>query len=185
MKDTEETRDPVPVPPETRDWSFVLRSGCEECGWQPRADAAALRQAWDAAIQAWPAVPVAEGAQRRPDASTWSPVEYAAHARDMIRLLGIRLSSMLAEYDPEFTNWDGDVANVVRRDWSTDARALAEDLARAGREVAAVLDTLTAPMLERRGHRGDGMPFSVLSLWQYTDHDVEHHLWDISSRSAA
>lgn len=178
----EHSAEPRPVPAETRDWSFVLRGSCPECGWEMVLDAAGLRERWDATVGAWPQVPLRDGADVRPDARTWSPLEYAAHTRDMIRLLGLRLASMVDHHDPEFPGWDGDVANVVRRDWVADPRELSEDLGRAAQQTAEVLDSLTPELLERRGHRGDGMPFTVLSLWHYIDHDVEHHLWDVTGR---
>lgn len=171
--------DPAPVPAETRDWTFVLDSGCPECGWTPWPDPTSLRRAWDRNVAVWPELVTAEGAETRLDEHTWSPKEYGAHVRDMIRLLRIRASMMLAWHDPEFFNWDGDGANVVRRDWAEDPQDLATDLKRAADETGRFLDALAPEQLERHGHRGDGAPFTVLSLWQYMGHDVEHHVWDV------
>jgi hypothetical protein len=176
--------EPEPVPAETRDWTFVLNSGCDECGWSPWPDAESLRRAWDRNVAVWPQIVTADGAQVRPNDHTWSPLEYGAHVRDMTRLLRIRASMMLDRHDPEFFNWDGDGANVVRRDWAADPQELAGDLHRAGEEAAVFLDSLTPSDLERNGHRGDGAQFTVFSLWQYMGHDVEHHVWDVTGRRA-
>ncbi|MGO1318682.1 MAG: DinB family protein [Galactobacter sp.] len=176
--------DPEPVPAETRDWTFVLTSGCEECGWEQWPDVASLRSAWDRNVAVWPELVTEDGAAQRPDAQTWSALEYGAHVRDMVRLLRIRASMMLERHDPEFFNWDGDGANVVRRDWAANPQELAVDLRRAAEETGSFLDSLTKDQLERNGHRGDGAPFSVLTLWQYMGHDVEHHVWDVVGRRA-
>lgn len=173
------TTDPQRVPGETRDWTFVLTGGCPECGWEPVPDVGRWRRAWHAGVGAWPALLAGPDAGRRPAPLMWSPIEYGAHVRDMIRLLGLRAGAILAQEDPEFANWDGDVANVVRRDWSADPAELIRDIARAGEEVAAVLDAVAPEDLERPGHRGDGVGFTLLSLMQYIQHDVAHHVADV------
>lgn len=174
--------DPTPVPGETRDWTFVLREGCPECGWKQWPDVESLSAAWSGAVARWPGIVTAPGASTRANPKVWSPLEYGVHARDMIRLLGFRLEAMVSRHDPEFNNWDGDLANLVRRDWATDPRALSADLELAIRQTDSVLSALAPEQWERRGHRTDGAPFSVLTLWQYVDHDIEHHVWDVTGR---
>lgn len=170
--------DPERVPGESRDWTFVLEGGCPECGWEPVPDVARLREAWDAALAAWPALLAGPEAEARPEPTVWSPLEYGSHARDMIRALAVRIASMVEQEDPEFANWDGDLANVLRRDWAADPAELIRDIDRAGREAAAVLDRLGEADWDRAGHRGDGVGFTVLSLFQYLQHDVSHHVMD-------
>ena len=133
--------DPEPVPAETRDWTFVLNTGCPECGWNQWPDVDSLREAWDRNVAVWPDLVTATASSARPDDHTWSALEYGSHVRDMIRLLRIRASMMVQRHDPEFFNWDGDGANVVRRDWATDPQALAQDLRRAAEETEAFLNT--------------------------------------------
>jgi hypothetical protein len=171
--------EPARVPGETRDWTFVLESGCRECGWEPVPDVGRLREAWDRAVGAWPGLLARPDVAERPSPTVWSPLEYGAHSRDMIRLLGLRVASMVAQSDQEFANWDGDLANVVRRDWAGDPLELSADIELAGAQTAAVLDALTPADLDRPGHRGDGVGFSVLGLWQYVEHDVSHHVFDV------
>ena len=170
--------DPARVPGESRDWTVVLEAGCPECGWEPVADVVALRRAWDAAVAAWPALLAGPEAAVRPEPTVWSPLEYGAHARDMFRALALRVASMVATEDPEFANWDGDLANIMRRDWAADPAELIRDIDRAGREVAVVLDSLGEADWDRVGHRGDGVGFTVLTLFQYLQHDVFHHVRD-------
>jgi hypothetical protein len=102
----------------------------------------------------------------------------------MIRLLRIRDAMLVRWHDPEFFNWDGDGANVVRRDWASNPQELADDLRRAAAETGEFLDSLSPADLERNGHRGDGAQFTVLTLWQYMCHDVEHHVWDVVGHRA-
>ena len=54
-------------------------------------------------------------AARRPEPSTWSPLEYACHVRDVCRLFEQRLRLMLTQDAPTFDNWDQDETAVADR----------------------------------------------------------------------
>lgn len=177
-------RHPPSIPSESRDWTFVLESGCRECGWEPTPDVGRLREELTRALGAWPALLAGPEAAVRPEPTVWSAIEYGSHVRDMARLLALRVASMLETDDPQFANWDGDVANVVRRDWDADPAGLIRDIARAGEEAEAQLDRVGPAALGRRGHRGDGVPFTVLSLLQFVEHDISHHVADVRRGSA-
>ena len=175
---------PPSIPGESRDWTFVLEGGCSECGWEPTPDVGRLREALQRALGAWPALLAGPDTAVRPAPTVWSPIEYGSHVRDMARLLGLRVASMLEADDPQFANWDGDVANVVRRDWDADPAVLIRDIARAGAEVEEQLDRLEPGDEARPGHRGNGVPFTVLSLLQFVEHDISHHVADVRRGSA-
>lgn len=174
------TSAPPPVPGETRDWSVVIDHGCAECGWQPieLSDAPALLRA---SVERWRTAMSRPGASTRPDPAVWSPVEYACHTRDMVRLLGERTQAMLDAGDPQFTDWDGDAKAVELAYWQADPTATAADYATCADATISVLDSVRAGQWSRPGHRSDGMPFTVATLTQYLMHEVEHHLHDVGA----
>ena len=66
-----------------------------------------------AGIPVWRDVLSGADAARRPDESTWSPLEYACHVRDVCHLFDERLLLMLEQDDPVFPDWDQDEAAVA------------------------------------------------------------------------
>jgi len=174
------------VVPDTKDWTWVLRERCPECGLDAGAvtlarAAAGLRHA----AGAWSEVLSRPDVARRPAAGVWSPLEYGAHVRDALGVFHERLTLLLA----------GGADDVVFPDWDQDAAALAEDYAaQSPAEVAETLglgavaladeiDALPANGLRSgeasRGTRSDGAQFTVTTLLQYLWHDVVHHLHDV------
>ncbi len=174
------TNPPDPAPAETRDWTVVLDEGCEECRWQPFDPAQAAHRLDDAAIR-WGAAMARPGTSQRPSPLVWSPVEYACHARDMVRLLGERTQAILEEDDPQFADWDGDAATVELAYWSADPADVARSIADETARTVAVLDAVRPQQWDRRGHRSDGKEFTIASLSLYLVHDVEHHLHDVGA----
>ena len=82
----------MPITPDTKDWTWVLERPCPECGFDTSAVhddnvATLIRNN----VAAWPAVLQRAHVAVRPDDSTWSPLEYAAHVRDVYRLFQLRL----------------------------------------------------------------------------------------------
>src|SRR5262249_34289710 len=78
--------------PDTKDWTWVLRRPCHECGLDTQSvagtDVPALLLANAAA---WREVLSGAGdLAHRPRPDTWSPLEYACHVRDVIRLYNER-----------------------------------------------------------------------------------------------
>src|SRR3954451_14036000 len=89
------------IMPDSKDWTWVLRRACPECdfdaqGFSREQIGAMVR---DNARQ-WQAVLTRTDGRVRPDESTWSPLEYACHVRDVFRLYDARLRLMLTEDDP-------------------------------------------------------------------------------------
>ena len=48
----------------------------------------------------------------RPAPEVWSPLEYAAHTRDVVGLFHERISLLLEKDDPRFGSWDGEQVAV-------------------------------------------------------------------------
>lgn len=87
---------PVTQPaPDTKDWTWTVERACAECGtdaaaMSPQDVAAAIR----ASLPRWAAVLQREDVTVRPDPHVWSPLEYAAHVRDVFKVMHYRLDLM-------------------------------------------------------------------------------------------
>src|SRR4051812_36780369 len=103
--------EPAAVPPESRDWTFVITDGCDECGFAPQPPATTGKRL-RATVPVWRDAVASAHSRQRPAPTVWSTVEYGCHVRDTCRLFRQRLELMFAEDDPVFANWDQDVTAV-------------------------------------------------------------------------
>jgi len=168
------------LPPDTKDWTWVLERPCGECGFDAttigRADISAqIRR--DAA--AWVLELSRPNVSVRARDDRWSILEYGCHVRDVYELYDTRLALMLDEDDPLFDNWDQD-ATAADRDYGGD---VATDVSAALFERAIALadrfDSVGESDWSRPGSRSDGAHFTVESFGVYLVHDPAHHLWDV------
>jgi hypothetical protein len=175
------------IVPDTKDWTWVLRRPCPECGFDTaaiaREDVASLLRAnaaaWRDMLAERPDV------RQRPRPQTWSPLEYACHVRDVCRLYHERLNLMLTQDDPLYPNWDQDATAVEQRYGEQDPTVVTEELGRAAEALAAAFDSVHGDQWTRPGRRGDGAVFTVESFARYFIHDPVHHLYDATGRRAA
>jgi hypothetical protein len=142
----------MPITPDTKDWTWVLERPCLECGFdaslvEPDAVPALIRQ--NAA--AWPYVLERDDAAGRPDDETWSPLEYAAHVRDVHRIYRLRLGLMLEGDDPLFPNWDQDVAAVEERYDQQDPVAVGRELVEEADRIGDVFEGVDGRQWQRPG----------------------------------
>lgn len=169
-----------PWVPDAKDWTWVLQQPCPECGYAAAdvgpADLGALVRT-NAAL--WAPLLAAPGARTRPDPATWSVGEYACHVRDVHRVFGTRLTSMLEVDDPLFDDWDQDATALTERYDLQDPAVVGPELLVAAEAVAATYDAVPDDAWGRRGRRSNGSEFTVLSLGRYHLHDVVHHAWDV------
>jgi hypothetical protein len=177
-----EPTEPTAIPPDTKDWTWVLHRPCPDCGADvasvpPQRVAAHLREA----TAPWSTVLARPGAATRPDPGTWSPLEYAAHVRDVLRNADARLRLLLAEDDPVFPDWDQDVTARAERYGEQDPERVAAEVAEATAVVTALLDGVEGGAWQRRGRRSNGSAFTVATLAQYVLHDVVHHVGDVGA----
>ncbi|WP_069386311.1 DinB family protein [Cellulosimicrobium cellulans] len=168
------------VPADTKDWTWVLDRPCPECGFvaadvAPDQVGPAVRDA----VPRWVRVLARPDVRERPDATTWSPLEYAAHVRDVFSVFDVRLMAMVEDDDPLFANWDQDAAAVEGDYAHQDPAVVARELEVAGDRVATRFDAVTPDRWERPGRRSNGSAFTVRTLGQYFLHDVVHHLHDV------
>ncbi|WSJ20113.1 DinB family protein [Nocardia sp. NBC_01327] len=196
----------MPIAPDAKDWTWVLERTCAECGFDPdavtyesipgrvRASAAALAEALDS-----------PNAAVRPDDSTWSPLEYAAHVRDVCRIFEHRLDitrtgsarpgPAIGGYDtsvavddsgiPMFADWDQDVTALAENYGAQHPAQVAAELRAAGETTSRAFESVAEDERARPAKRSNGSLFTVESLARYFTHDVVHHVHDVEKRSAA
>jgi hypothetical protein len=171
----------VAIEPDSKDWTWVLQRECPECGLTA-ADVGSneiperVRSAAAAMAQRLAAVDATE----RPDASTWSPLEYACHVRDVCRVFDDRLALMLDRDDPEFANWDQDETAVSERYAEQDPAVVTGELAVDAEALATRFGRVADDQWPRTGRRSNGSVFTVETLGQYLVHDLVHHVHDVS-----
>lgn len=169
-----------PIPPDTKDWTWVLSKPCPECGFDGavvhhtevadriRADAAD----WVPRL-AGPEVTV------RPRPTMWSTLEYGCHIRDVHRIFNHRVRLMLDEHEPQFPNWDQDATALADDYGSQDPATVATELSDAATAVADTYAGVPADAWSRRGLRSNGSEFTVASIAIYHLHDIVHHAHDV------
>ena len=169
----------APLTPDTKNWTWVIEKPCPECGFDAATfgakDVAAMLLA-NAAV--WPPVLNRADVRSRPDESTWSPLEYAAHVRDVFRLYHHRLELMQRDDNPLYPNWDQDETAVAERYNTQDPAVVAAELTEAAASLSAAFGRVTD--WSRPGRRSDGVQFTIESFSKYFIHDPIHHLHDVS-----
>jgi len=181
---TRDDTQPLPpeIAPDTKDWTWVLDQPCAECGFVATdVDRTQIGPTVRDLTPRWVGVLHRPGAQERPDATTWSALEYGAHVRDVMRIFGERLQLMLERDDPQFANWDQDAAALADRYDLQDPHVVADELAEAAAVTAARFDAVGSDAWGRTGRRSNGSVFTVETLGQYFLHDVVHHLHDVQA----
>jgi DinB superfamily len=176
----------VTIPPDTKDWTWVLRERCPECGFESSslvcADIGAMLRVNAAA---WRDVLRRSDVRDRPSPTTWSALEYACHVRDVYALYDERLRLMLTEDDPLYPNWDQDSTAVADRYREQDPALVADEIIAAAAKVAARFDLVHDEQWQRTGRRSDGASFTVEAFARYFTHDWIHHLWDVTDARQA
>jgi hypothetical protein len=173
------------IVPDTKDWTWVLRRPCPECGFDTQGfRIEAVPGMIMANAAAWPDVLAADAARVRPEPGKWSPLEYGCHVRDVFWLYDQRLELMLGQDDPLFPNWDQDETAVADRYAEQDPAAVAAALRQAALALAGRFERVTGDQWQRTGIRSDGARFTVETFARYFIHDPVHHLYDVTGRRA-
>jgi len=177
------------IVPDTKDWTWVLRRPCPECGFDTQSFAVqAVPELIMANAAAWQQALTGPGdartppgdARTRPAPDKWSPLEYGCHVRDVFRLYDQRLELMLSQDDPLFPNWDQDATAVAERYQDQDPAEVAAALSAAGQAIAGRFAGVTGSQWQRTGRRSDGASFTVETFARYLIHDPVHHLHDVT-----
>ncbi len=169
-----------PIPPDDKDWTWVLQKRCPACGvnvndYGVRDLGAATRRT----VADWQQVLQREDVDQRPSPQVWSALEYACHVRDVYRVFAERLRMMLEQDDPQFPNWDQDATALAERYGEQNPVTVHGELTDAGEALAAAFDAVPDDAWLRPGRRSNGAVFTVESLGRYCLHDVLHHLHDV------
>ena len=170
--------------PDTKDWTWVLRQPCPECGFDTQGfPREAVPEMIMANAEAWQeALTGSDDVRTRPEPGKWSPLEYGCHVRDVFRLFDQRLDLMLTENDPLFPNWDQDATAVAERYAEQDPAEVAAALSDAGQAIASRFAGVTGGQWLRTGRRSDGASFTVETFARYFIHDPVHHLYDVTGQ---
>lgn len=170
------------IVPDDKDWTWVLAAACPECSFDATSfdatDVAGMIRDNAREFSLLLERPI-ELLRQRPDPATWSPLEYAAHVRDVHRLYHQRLAMMLDSDDPLYPNWDQDETAIADRYNEQDPTVVSADLVAAADSLAAAFDGVTGVQWKRPGRRSDGASFTVDTFARYLIHDPVHHLHDI------
>jgi DinB superfamily len=171
------------IVPDTKDWTWVLRRPCPECGYDARAiPAAGVAGLVRANARQWQEVLGGAGdLARRPAPDEWSALEYGCHVRDVLRLYDERLVLMLTVDGPRYPNWDQDATALAERYGEQEPARVAAELGEAAGVVAARFDGVGGDQWQRTGYRSDGAEFTIDSFARYFCHDLVHHLHDVTS----
>lgn len=172
----------APIPPDTKDWTWVLRRPCPECGQEVGQIAVRdIPEIIRSTVPRWRAALVAPGVGTRPEPTVWSPLEYAAHVRDVQRVFLARLQLILGQDGARFADWDQDAAATQGGYAGLDPAEVAEQLAAGAEELADAVSRVGPEEESRRGVRSNGSEFTVRTLLQYFVHDTLHHLHDVGA----
>jgi S-DNA-T family DNA segregation ATPase FtsK/SpoIIIE len=119
--------------------------------------------------------------RERPDASTWSALEYACHVRDVIDVYDGRVRRALVEDTPTFEPMGRDERAVRERYNEQDPLTVADDLATNAERLAATIESLGAEAWERTAVNQYPEPAPRTVLWMVRNvvHEASHHLLDI------
>ncbi|RDI64138.1 DinB family protein [Nocardia pseudobrasiliensis] len=188
----------MPIVPEDKDWTWVLSTPCPDCGFDgPATPYEAVPVRVRAAADRFAVVLERPDVAVRPDDSTWSPLEYAAHVRDVCRIFSHRLDVALggpgtppriagfagevgfADGLPVFQNWDQDATAVAGRYREQDPATVAAELAAAAETVSGAFESVPPADRDRGARRSNGSLFTVESMARYFLHDLVHHLHDV------
>ena len=172
--------EPPRLPPDDKDWTWVLERPCPECHFDASSiERADLGDHFRDNAAAWRHVLEREDVTVRRRADRWSALEYACHVRDVYRIANMRIFLLQSQDDPTFANWDQDATAHDERYDLQDPAVVAHELSDAAELLAQRLDAISDDEWWRLGRRSDGCTFTIETLGLYILHDPVHHLVDV------
>jgi hypothetical protein len=120
--------------------------------------------------------------QQRPAPGVWSPLEYAAHVRDVLLFQRERAALALRSSHPTFESMRADERTVELRYNDEDPASVERGLQRSAETLAAMLDSLDDHEWQRAGTYPWPRPESRDLVWigRHTVHELVHHLHDLT-----
>jgi S-DNA-T family DNA segregation ATPase FtsK/SpoIIIE len=119
--------------------------------------------------------------RQRPDPSTWSVLEYAAHVRDVIALWGSTLHLALTEDRPHLPLPDRDIADRFATDRAyneQDPVTVARELSANAERMAVKVATIAPDQWDRSVVIGNE-EMTALGIVRKVAHEGGHHLLDV------
>jgi hypothetical protein len=179
---------PRPFAPGTRLFEFVgykmLESACPQCGfsyWTGRAEITPwLRSDAYQFVEKLGSFDDAS-VRSRPEPEVWSPLEYACHVRDVLRVQTERVLLAQEEVDPVFVPMGRDERVVADRYNEQDPAVVADEIITAAEALAALLDSLDDEGWQRTGVYNYPEPALRTVEWIaiHTTHELLHHRGDL------
>jgi hypothetical protein len=161
---------------------------CPECGLDydtvsppdAKVAIASMPRRYRGALAAASDDPAEEGLiRRRPDADTWSALEYTAHVADLYELFASVLTRMYEQDKPTITDfWDSDERAAAERYNEMDPAAVLARLDAGAASMTKVLDRIDADSW----HRTATFPWGerdILTMTRNAVHEGSHHLRDV------
>ena len=119
-----------------------------------------------------------------PEPGVFSPIQYGAHVRDILRVYGDRVLLAIAEDDPTVPTWHPSEDEWARYN-TLEPEALAGDLEAQAERLAGILDALDDDAWSRTVVREALVSgtdavyrFTVAGIASYAVHEAHHHLLD-------
>jgi hypothetical protein len=168
----------------------TLNSRCAECGFIYDLGSTEIVRRLNADAEAFVARTDDLGdadARRRPAPDVWSPLEYACHVRDMLRVQRDRVALAQREDQPTFVPMGRDERVVEDRYNEQDPVVVGRELLGAARSLSELLDTLDAAGWQRTGTYTYPTTESRTVEWigNHTVHELQHHGHDIGADAGA
>ena len=170
------------------EWPRAATDECPQCGMHPGAQPPETLGAMAVELAAdWREFLMAaddEYLRTNPEPGVFSPIQYGAHVRDILRVYGDRVLLAVAEDDPEVPTF-----HPSDEEWAAynalDRGVLASDLEAQADRLEAILDGLDDDAWSRTVTRAalvagtDGVyRFTVAGIASYAVHEAHHHLLD-------
>jgi hypothetical protein len=165
------------------EWTLIQSRPCPQCGQDPAASPpATLGTVALASAAGWRVFLTGGGnddgfLRTSPRPGVWSPMQYAAHSRDMLRVFGDRILMAVEADDPVVPSFDpGPDA------WAAfnhlDPSELAGDLDAQADRLAGILAGRGDGDWARTARRDGVDRFTVAGLACFAVHEAHHHLLD-------
>jgi len=185
---------PTLFAPDVEMFAFVgydsLAGTCVECGFVYDIDRATIIRRLQTEAEAFVTqLHQLDGAavRARPAPDVWSPLEYACHARDVLRVQHERVALIQREDSPTLVPMRRD-ERVVEDDYNgQDARVVADELVEAAGSLATLLTRLDDAGWARSALYNYPSPQLRTVEWigAHTVHELQHHRGDISPADPA
>ena len=155
---------------------------CDACGFDGSsyADSELLESLRGLGVR-WRQQLIAAGVllRSRPDPTTWSAIEYAAHSRDVTALHAFGVEQALTRDEPTYPPMGDDVVNQAASAYAdADPDVVCDELAKSALRLAQLADDAGVGAWTRGLTVGETRS-DIRRLLEHALHDSQHHLDDV------